>query len=220
MQRLRSISVVIVLTLVLAAFVAPASARSRVAYPLGSRPFGSTYTTWAERWIAWAFGTPVPSNALADPANCDVGQSAPVFFLPVSGGGAVSATCTVPAGSAILVTPGGDLEIQGVTADTIEAAEQNLHAFVSAITDVEVTIDGHPVPEVTRFLLFSPAFTLTLPSDNLYGAPAGSYPAVTGGYFLILYPLPVGEHTITAFDSAPSFDFEASYTYDINVVAA
>ncbi len=94
--------------------------------------------------------------------------------------------CTVPAGSPILVTPGGDLEIQGVTADTIAAAEQNLHAFVSAITEVGATIDGRPVPNVQNFLLFSPTFTLTLPSDNLYGAPPGDYPAVTGGYFLIV----------------------------------
>jgi hypothetical protein len=218
MHRLRAVAVALALALVLAASSAPAFARNRVAYPAGSKPFGSSYTTWAERWVAWAFGTPVPSNALADPANCDVGQSAPVFFLPVSGGGPVSATCTVPAGSAILVTPGGDLEIQGVTADTIEAAEQNLHGFVSSITDVEVTVDGQAVPGLTRFLLFSPVFTLTLPSDNLYGAPAGSYSAVTGGYFLILYPLSIGEHTITAFDAAPSLNFEASYTYDINVV--
>jgi len=84
------------------------------------------------------------------------------------------------------VTPGGDLEIQGVTADTIAAAEQNLHAFVSAITEVGATIDGRPVPNVQNFLLFSPTFTLTLPSDNLYGAPPGDYPAVTGGYFLIV----------------------------------
>jgi hypothetical protein len=118
----------------------------------------------------------------------------------------------------ILVTPGGDLEIQGVTADTIAAAKQNLYAFVSGITEVAVTIDGRPVPNVQDHLLFSPTFTLALPSDNLYGAPAGEYPAVTGGYFLILHPLPSGAHTITASDAVPSQDFQASYTYNIDVV--
>ena len=195
-----------------------ASAGPKFAYPLHSSPRGSTYTTWSENWVAWAFGTPVPSNALADPANCDVGQDGAVFFLPVSGGGDVSATCTVPAGKPILVTPGGDLEIQGVTADTIAAANQNLHAWVSAITEVSVTIDGRPVPDVQGSLLFSPTFTLTLPADNLYGARSGEYSAVTGGYFLILRPLPPGQHTITATDVLPSFNFQASYTYTINVV--
>jgi hypothetical protein len=44
----------------------------------------------------------------------------------------------------------------------------------------------------------SPAFSITLPDDNLFGIPAGVYgPAVADGFFLLLAPLNPGPHTIT-----------------------
>jgi hypothetical protein len=45
--------------------------------------------------------------------------------------------------------------------------------------------------------LTSPTFSLTLPHDNIFGAPAGTYsPAAAGGIYLLLAPLSAGEHLI------------------------
>jgi hypothetical protein len=42
----------------------------------------------------------------------------------------------------------------------------------------------------------SSIFTINIPDMNRFGAPAGSYPAVVDGYYLVLKPLSVGEHTL------------------------
>lgn len=43
----------------------------------------------------------------------------------------------------------------------------------------------------------SSLFNITMPQVNRYEANAGVYPAVVDGYYLILKPLPPGEHTLT-----------------------
>ncbi len=42
----------------------------------------------------------------------------------------------------------------------------------------------------------SSIFTINIPEINRYSAPAGSYPAVVDGYYLVLNPLSVGEHIL------------------------
>jgi hypothetical protein len=50
-----------------------------------------------------------------------------------------------------------------------------------------------PVPRCT-----APAFNVTLPAENPYGAPAGIYgPTVADGVYLLVAPLRPGAHTIT-----------------------
>jgi hypothetical protein len=42
----------------------------------------------------------------------------------------------------------------------------------------------------------SAMFTINIPKNNHYDAAPGSYPAVVDGYYLVLNPLPVGEHKL------------------------
>ena len=42
----------------------------------------------------------------------------------------------------------------------------------------------------------SSIFTINIPEMNRWGAPGGAYPAVVDGYYLVLNPLPVGEHIL------------------------
>jgi hypothetical protein len=63
------------------------------------------------------------------------------------------------------------------------------------------------------------AFTLTLPSNNLFGLPADSYaPSVADGYYLLLPPLTPGHHTIV-FGGVGSFggSVSQSITYNLTV---
>ena len=46
------------------------------------------------------------------------------------------------------------------------------------------------------FRTVSPAFYISLPEGNLFGAPAGSYFAVAHGFYPMLPPLAPGEHTL------------------------
>lgn len=92
------------------------------------------------------------------------------------------------------------------------------------------TVDGEPVPldpandhfracAGTVRRCSAPAFSLTLPDQNLLGIAAGKYrPAVADGYYLMLKPLPKGCHTLT-FGGAGHFfgDFTQNTTYHLTV---
>ena len=63
-----------------------------------------------------------------------------------------------------------------------------------------VEIDGVAIANLSNYFvdpLTGATFSLTLPTGNIFGAPAGIYePAAAGGLYLLLAPLPPGEHTI------------------------
>jgi hypothetical protein len=100
------------------------------------------------------------------------------------------------------------------------------------LTDIHVEIDGVPVKDVTQYRATTPVFSSTLPDSNIlrdfYGctdALPGTYgPMVGDGYFLILAPLPVGEHLIHETGilhvnpSDPSQDIHVDVSWHITVV--
>jgi hypothetical protein len=56
-------------------------------------------------------------------------------------------------------------------------------------------VNGHLIDNI--LVRNSSLFNITIPQVNRYEADAGVYPAVVDGYYLILKPLPPGEHTLT-----------------------
>ena len=62
-----------------------------------------------------------------------------------------------------------------------------------------VTVDDKPVP-VTE--VETPLLNITLPADNIIGAPAGTYQSVAHGWVTLLDPLTIGAHTIVGTGSA------------------
>jgi hypothetical protein len=75
-----------------------------------------------------------------------------------------------------------------------------LRTLISDLTnpvDLELTIDGKTIRRLRRQRVQTPAFVFTLPEDNVFGVPAGTYnPHVADGYFVMLAPLEPGAHTI------------------------
>ena len=74
--------------------------------------------------------------------------------------------------------------------------------------DLACEIDGQPVANVKDYRCQTPAgeaYMITLPDNNLWGIPAGTYgPAVDDGYYLMLAPLSAGQHVIhIAADNGP-----------------
>lgn len=63
---------------------------------------GQTYGSLAAKWWIWAGSQPVPTNPVVDKTgkDCANGQSGNTWFLAGAiGGGDISRTCTLPAGS-------------------------------------------------------------------------------------------------------------------------
>ena len=102
-----------------------------------------------------------------------------------------------------------------------------LHAAAAVATAgssvVEASIDGVPVNNASSYQAADEgSFSITLPADNPIGIPAGTYsPQVVDGYWLLLAPLSLGSHTITAHIVSNQFGgFEYTLTDHIQVVAA
>jgi hypothetical protein len=83
---------------------------------------------------------------------------------------------------------------------------------------LEVFIDGARVNNIRQYRAASPApFDITYPENSVTGLPAGTcYPQISDGYWLMLNPLPPGEHTIELRVYAPdttggTIDFQITH---------
>lgn len=204
--------------------------------------FGKTYSEWSAAWEQWVTSIPVANHPLFDNGDCSVGQSGPVWFLggkycanndPDCGFTNVVRTCTVPNNKAlyIAVVNSEDSTLE----DPANTQVAGLRSFVSSMIDltdnVALIIDGAPVPDLKdRFRVQSPAFSFTLPEDNLFKVlyqpdpqnpdrfAAGTYfPGVDDGVYVMLSPLPPGRHMIHFQASFPVWDFGFDVTYNLVV---
>jgi len=69
-------------------------------------------------------------------------------------------------------------------------------------------------------------FSITLPQQNLLQAtgksaavPGTVFPVVAEGFYVMLKPLPVGEHTISIRGSIPKLSFTLDCTYRLSITA-
>ena len=170
---------------------------------------GMTYGEWLAASQQYFYAVPAADNA-GLPGNEDklpIGQPRHVWFLagtlPV-----MDRHLTVPSGTALYVTIFNVEWDNFLCADpdtdyTLDELRAIAKSVVDTLKDIEVAIDGVPVPNVTAYRSISPVFTLTLPAQNIvqtFGctdALPGTYgPAIADGRALLVKPLSVGEHTI------------------------
>jgi hypothetical protein len=210
--------------------------------PVTDRCANRSYGEWAAAFWKYALAAPAPSNPLSDPtgANCQVGQAGPVFFLPgtFDGSSADRPDCVVPAGKAIFFpviniidvsTPPGfciriaDLANAGAICDA--ESPDKLRADIKPVEDsatgLVATIDGVTAsPDLAKFRVQSPAFSVFLPDNNLFGVlPRQAYMAVADGYYIMLAPLSPGQHTIHFGGATPRTGFTQDNTYTLQVAA-
>jgi hypothetical protein len=200
-MRMLRISLCLVAVLTLGGAAAPGAVAQAPApvFPPNAKPLGQSYEQWAADWWQWAAETEASQNPLADTTGefCAVNQDAKVWFLAGSLGGAVDRTCTVPTGTPLLFPVLNAFACNDPGGMVGEQALRDSISYIGDATDLMVTIDGVAVPNVSRYFEESAVFSLTLPEDNIFGAPAGLYdPCVDAGYYVAVRPLPPGEHTI------------------------
>jgi hypothetical protein len=194
-------SLLLVLTMLPGASVSAADGSE--VYPSTSRPFGTSYVTWTERWFQWAFGTPVDTNPIAHPENCTTNLHGSVWYMPHTFVGSTAKThCSIPRGTSILLSPGGALcdatEVPGTWRALRSCADQTL----AMLYNMQVFIDGQELGNLEPFDVVTPLFQIRYPADNLFEVRAGSYNALAMGRFVMLRPLTPGRHTIVVRDEA------------------
>ena len=192
--------------------------------PPDAPAYGLTYEAWTARFAQWAHSLPLAIHPAADPtgALCGLGQAGPVFFLVQAGDQeAVERTCTVPAGTALL------LPLLSASCTTVEPPpfhgrdEAALRACTEAwfATAVELTavVDGETIPDLERYRVQSDLFAVALPAGNMLGVEPTVTQGVVEGYWLLLAPLPVGEHELRVGGGIPDSGIATAVTYHLTV---
>jgi hypothetical protein len=191
--------------------------------PPNARPHGLTYAAWSAGWWQWAFSLPVNNHPLFDETgiHCGVGQTGHVWYLGGvfnESGEAIRNKCTVPSGT-MLFFPILNVVCSSLTGDPPDAIAACAKEIVDTAIELAVEVDGVPIKNLQRYRVMSPLFTYgPLPADNILGAPAGeTAPAVADGFYLMLAPLSVGQHTIHFHGTFPDFPFTLDITYILTV---
>ncbi len=200
--------------------------------PPDSHPYGLSYGEWGARWWQWAYSIPKNVNPFADDETgieCGINQTGPVWFLAGTSGKTVTRTCTIPNGMAIFLpiininndypcpepppfepAPGQSLE-----AFLTEGAE----AFIAQVKSHEVDLDGN---SLTDFRATSELFGFTAAKDlvDIDSCITGSPQlGVTDGFWIMLRPLPSGDHTLhfKAVQGAAPNVFSTEVTYHLTI---
>lgn len=153
---------------------------------------GVSLATWTARWWQWANAQRIAPYMDPDGRFCGAGQGGPVWFLAGTDGSFNALrTCTVPVDVHVLLPvinmlynatgdgPSNCAQLQA------QAALNNEH-LVSAV----VLLDGEPVTDVKAHRVDSGGCFRLDPDDQ------SSPLAAADGYWLMLEPLPPGQHTI------------------------
>ena len=201
--------------------------------PPNSHPYGYSYEEWAGKWWQWVAPIPVhdANGNFLNPAfdttgeHCAEGQSGPVWYLAGTFlGGPTTRNCTVPTGKAILF-PIFTVECSVVEPDPFHGNnEAELRScargftdlVIHSVTDLEASVDGRELTDLfSSYRFTSPLINpLEYAEENVLFVPGpGITQSVADGFYVMLAPLPPGQHTIQ-FATADGFQ---NVTYNLTV---
>jgi len=223
----------------LAPSLANAAGKPIILFPPGSRPYGKTYQEWSDSWWRWAFSIPASTNPLFDETGefASQGQSGQVWYLAgvFNVSGSAERSITVPKGKALffpILNAEWDnfcppLDPQPAPGDLVNALKAQVSSFIVAVDALECDLDGTQVSDPFGFRVGpGEPFSITFPDGNIFQAfgcsnvTPGTYsPFVSGGYYVMMAPLPMGDHTLhfTGHTTFNGSDFTLDITYHIHV---
>jgi hypothetical protein len=188
---------------------------------------GSSLRDLAGEWQQWVLSIPSGANPLTDDtgANCMVGQRGDIWFLAgtFNPNGTIDRSCTIPEGTGLFFPVANYFAVDSPNVcgqgDPISVKDYRATAaaFVDGLTNVSVSLDGRPVRDLRR--VKSKVFASAMPEDNVFdafcgpeGFPGGIYsPSLNEGIYVLLEPLPKGNHTLVFHAEGPGFLLDATY---------
>lgn len=192
-------------------------------------PNMNIYEELSAKWWQWALEIPNKPESVhpildTTGESCDVDQSGPVWFLAGTAGGQAERTCAIPRGKAILfpiINAATWIPTDGATKEEIKDAAKSL---MDHVTIVEATVDDVALQDLMDYRFQSRFFKFTGPDDpeeTIFAGQSGTHVAVADGFWILLAPLPAGQHTIHFRGVAPfpeyAFTFETEVTYSLTV---
>jgi hypothetical protein len=198
----------------------------------GPPPHAQAFGLLSRDWWQWVLSIPAEDNPLLDETGAKVAlnQSGDLWYLAgvLNVTGTAVRTAIIPSGK-WLFFPVLNYEFDNylcLVPDLTLSIGQG-RKFIRDVLDtaVDLTVEVNGVPHAYKRAT-SPPFAITLPEDSVFlqvGCPdalAGTYaPAVSDGYWALLKPLPVGEHTIHFHGALPDLlpPFTVDITYKLTV---
>jgi hypothetical protein len=185
-------------------------------FPKGAHPYGRSQEDWSELMWSYIYAQPIDHNPFLDVtgADCAIGQSGPVWFLPAVPGATLGRTvtrsCTIPQHRAILLQLASSMNDYPCPDPTFQPAPgQTLFDFlitpikpgIDAVSGFEVALDGVPIRDPLGYRFTShDVFTFTgnpsLTESFDVCVTGRPQQAVADGYFLMFKPMSPGHHVI------------------------
>ena len=211
-------------------------------FPPQAHPYGASYQEWAARYWQRTLSLPVDAASYAAPLSD--GQSGQVWLItgPLASPPSATLQFSIPAGKAMLISPltfwVDNANCPSFTDFTVAELRGQVSGEWSLVSETSCTIDGVTVPGLSNpqdspYLFASTVFSYTLPDHDtyptvLFGATCIDNGqtidgAVAEGEFLMVKPLPVGQHIIhitAVFGPAASPFLVVDITYVITVTKA
>ncbi|HMT91978.1 hypothetical protein [uncultured Thiothrix sp.] len=190
--------------------------------------YGKTIGNWGHTWWEWAFNIPKATNPLLKNGaiDCSVGQQGKVWFLAGNFGGTSKRSCTIPQGKALFFpisnsvwwtpAPGTDIGCKN---------ELHCRKEVGALlTNLNYTckIDGQDCAwKYAIIRAQSDSLPFTIKTDSILVTEYEDIPgtrdiSISDGYWVMLPPLPVGDHKIRFTAKMNDFALDVSYTLKVN----
>ncbi len=175
--------------------------------------YGKPYSEWSPEFWKWVLGEGLEPLLDDTGALCDSGQSGPIWYLPGSWAGDVTRSCTIPAGKPLFIAVQNNVYLGFPYPEVYDEAaiRASLAAGLDAQGTPSASIDGVGIVNFDNYRVQSPAFDAPV-ADNPFGIPAMTGPNVDDGWYLMVAPLPSGNHTIT-FTS-----WGSTITYNLTIV--
>jgi hypothetical protein len=178
-----------------------------------SKPFERPYAEWVAKWWQWWLGMPSGRHILdtlengtrlVSPEQCATMQEGPVWFLPdYPVTSEVTAECNIPLGKAILFPLSHSqcdyayLEFSGKPQNDEEL--RNCVSTTREWTTMSVSIDGRKMINPNAYTTLTDVFNIEVPSRPVTfyeGLSPGVTKSMVKGEFVLLEPLPKGDHKI------------------------
>ena len=172
---------------------------------------GRTVTEWGDSWWKWAFNHPEVLGDTTGEFGSLGDVRGPVFFAEGSGGDPFKGSVDVPRGEYVLLPIATYIWTFFDPCAEIRCARHIINDnFIKSVDDVFVWIDGKQVGNLASHIVrvdrFNPQVFLVDAGPIDADGYGGILPALQGGYWLMLEPLPPGPHRVVSGATVPALD--------------
>jgi hypothetical protein len=182
--------------------------------PAVAPPAASLTAQWWQTYVS------IPSGAAA--TRCNLGTSG-IVFLGATATGSVNGSCTLTAGTSILL-PLINIECSSLEQEPFFGATPNQRRvcakrFADDFSTFVLTINGVSVlGNPTRLRVQSGPFEFSPVNGNIFGIPAGTGGSASDGYWALIGPLAAGDYDIFASGTFQNGAFTTNIAYRLHVV--